>query len=142
MHDAGAPRKGRCNHCKANCCSDEDNWCSFLLREHPHEVCDQCRDAGYTDCVPGLLKEDYMPLARRIKVKVEEREDRPTLPIRMLAYPSSHTNITDNSGQQASTRPLSPLSSIRASVTPSPLQPLPTTEYEEQGECKLLKLLI
>jgi len=46
---------GKCNHCKADCEPDEDNFCSFEMEVHaPHYPCQQCEKARNPDCIPGI----------------------------------------------------------------------------------------
>jgi hypothetical protein len=50
-------KKGKCNNCAETVEDDEENDCSFEMRGlAPHDVCHQCAQAGYDDCIPGDLE--------------------------------------------------------------------------------------
>jgi hypothetical protein len=51
--------KGKCNHCTENIDDDEENYCSFEWSAlEPHDVCRQCLEKGYDDCI-AEIPEDY-----------------------------------------------------------------------------------
>lgn len=54
--------KAKCNHCIDDLDDDEENYCSFEMRGiEAHDVCLQCQQASYDDCIPSNLKGYAVP---------------------------------------------------------------------------------